>query len=78
MDRCGAWEKWTRRLGDGTEHNTSERLKVIDSNVSMVAAGGNHSLFLGDNGSLWAMGANDRGQLEMVANKPLISCAGRG
>ena len=51
------------RLGDGTGTHRYGAVKIIDSNVSKVAAGGNHSLFLEDNGSLWAMGANDRGQL---------------
>ena len=60
MDRCGAWEIMDRRLGDGTGTHRYGAVKIIDSNVSKVA-GGNHSLFLEDNGSLWAMGVNDRG-----------------
>jgi hypothetical protein len=37
--------------------------KVVSSNVTAVAAGGAHSLFIKSDGSLWGMGYNGDGQL---------------
>jgi hypothetical protein len=56
-------------LGDGNSGNTSIFLytnlpeKIVASNVTAIAAGGYHSLFLKSDGSLWAMGLDDYGQL---------------
>lgn len=56
-------------LGDGNSGNTSIFLytnlpeKIVASNVTAIAAGSYHSLFLKSDGSLWAMGLNDYGQL---------------
>jgi alpha-tubulin suppressor-like RCC1 family protein len=36
---------------------------IVSSGVTAVAAGGNHSLFIKSDGSLWAMGVNAWGQL---------------
>jgi hypothetical protein len=36
---------------------------IVSSNVTAIAAGGGHSLFLKSDGSLWAMGENFYGQL---------------
>jgi alpha-tubulin suppressor-like RCC1 family protein len=37
--------------------------QIVSSNVTAIAAGDYHSLFLKNDGSLWAMGRNDIGQL---------------
>jgi alpha-tubulin suppressor-like RCC1 family protein len=55
-------------LGDGTFSTNSPfgvkvPEKIVASNVTAIAAGYFHSLFLKSDGSLWAMGRNDHGQL---------------
>jgi alpha-tubulin suppressor-like RCC1 family protein len=57
---------WNREggLGDGTYNWETNRPELIlASNVTAIAAGGAHSLFLKRDGSLWAMGSNQYGQL---------------
>ena len=53
------------QLGDGTTNNANRPEQIVASNVTAVAAenGGVHSLFLKGDGSLWAMGWNQFGQL---------------
>lgn len=55
------------QLGDGTVLNFPSGVhqpeKIVASNVTAVAAGGDHSLFLKSDGSLWAMGEDSAGQL---------------
>ena len=57
------------QLGDGTKSpnapnsGTNRPEEIVTSNVTAVAAGSNHSLFLKSDGSLWAMGNNTYGQL---------------
>jgi alpha-tubulin suppressor-like RCC1 family protein len=55
------------QLGDGTTDNgnyeTNRPEQIVASNVTAIVAGLNHSLFLKNNGSLWAMGYNSYGQL---------------
>jgi alpha-tubulin suppressor-like RCC1 family protein len=56
------------QLGDGTfstnaPYGTSQPEQIVASNVTAIAAGGYHSLFLESDGSLWAMGADIFGQL---------------
>src|ERR1035441_3123839 len=55
------------QLGDGTtdndNYNTNFPEQIVASNVTAIAAGGYHSLFLKSDGSLWAMGNNESGQL---------------
>jgi hypothetical protein len=56
------------QLGDGTYRNapydaTNRPEQIVSSNVTAIAAGYAHSLFLKSNGSLWAMGWNQYGQL---------------
>jgi len=54
------------QLGDGTSRlgvQTNRPEQIVASNVMAMAAGFSHSLFLKNNGSLWAMGNNNYGQL---------------
>ena len=55
------------QLGDGStdggNFNTNLPEQIVASNVTAIAAGGYHSLFLKSDGSLWAMGYNASGQL---------------
>ena len=56
------------QLGDGTlgfapYYGTNRPEQIAASNVVAIAAGGDHSLFIKSDGSLWAMGLNYFGQL---------------
>jgi len=56
------------QLGDGTMgsfpyYSTNRPVQIVASNVTAVAGGFYHSLFLKNDGSLWAMGGNEFGQL---------------
>jgi alpha-tubulin suppressor-like RCC1 family protein len=55
------------QLGDGTTDSgnfyTNRPEQIVATNVTAIAAGGNHSLFLKNDGSLWAMGDNGYGGL---------------
>jgi alpha-tubulin suppressor-like RCC1 family protein len=54
------------QLGDGTHtypYTTNLPEQIVASNVTAIAGGIDHSLFLKNDGSLWAMGANGYGQL---------------
>ena len=56
------------QLGDGifrttAPYGTSLPEQIVAANVTAIAAGGYHSLFLESDGSLWAMGADIYGQL---------------
>ena len=64
----GMGSKIVGQLGDGTYgasplYATYRPEQIVASNVTAIAAGGNHSLFLKNDGSLWAMGNNNYGQL---------------
>jgi alpha-tubulin suppressor-like RCC1 family protein len=50
-------------LANGTYNNTNRPEQIVSTNVTMIATGGAHSLFLKSDGSLWAMGRNLEGQL---------------
>ena len=52
-------------LGDGkyNNHGTNQPEQILASNVTAIAAGDSHSLFLKSDGSLWAMGIDGSGQL---------------
>ena len=57
------------QLGDGTYstndfyYGTNRPEQIVASNVTAIAGGFSHSLFLKNDGSLWAMGLNNDGQL---------------
>src|SRR5439155_1504619 len=55
------------QLGDGTTDSgnfyTNRPEQIVSNGVIAIAGGDQHSLFLKSDGSLWAMGANDYGQL---------------
>ena len=51
------------QLGDGTTTNHLSPEQIVSSNVTAIAAGWDHSLFLKSDGSLWAMGDNAFGKL---------------
>ena len=54
------------QLGDGTsgDYNYTNRPEqIVSAEVVAIAAGGYHSLFVKSDGSLWAMGYNNRGQI---------------
>jgi alpha-tubulin suppressor-like RCC1 family protein len=53
----------TGQLGDGTYNDTNRPEQIVVSNVTAIAAGSRHSLFLKNDGSLWAMGCNREGEL---------------
>lgn len=53
---------WGGMLGDGTFRSSREPIKIMDGVVA-VAAGGFHTLAITDDGSLWAWGENEFGQL---------------
>jgi alpha-tubulin suppressor-like RCC1 family protein len=60
------------QLGDGVDllspFTTNQPEQIIKSNVTAVAAGYFHSLYLMNDGSLWAMGDNEYGQLGVGNN----------
>jgi alpha-tubulin suppressor-like RCC1 family protein len=62
------------QLGDNTFINTNFPEQIVASNVTAIAAGYHHSLFIKSDGSLWAMGNNDYGDLgdgsTLATNKP--------
>lgn len=56
------------QVGDGggqdpADHNVTNAEQIVSGDVIAIAAGDEHSLFLKTDGSLWAMGNNDLGQL---------------
>jgi len=55
------------QLGDGTtdndNYNTNRPEQIMASNVTAIASGWYHSLFLKSDGSLWVMGDNQQGEL---------------
>jgi alpha-tubulin suppressor-like RCC1 family protein len=69
------------QLGDGTYgapplNATNQPEQIVSSNVMAIAAGYEHSLFLKNDGSLWAMGDNSAGQLGLgmmsKTNRPAL------
>ena len=50
-------------LGDGTTNSTPWPERVVPGGVTTIAAGYLHSLFLKNDGSLWAMGTSPFGEL---------------
>ena len=78
------------QLGDGTTHRLTP-VKIVDENVTKVASGESHTVFLKNNGSVWGMGNNALyrlgdlndtnklvSQLIMDANVSDIACSDHG
>jgi len=64
----GMGDNYYGQLGDGTystnaPYGTNQPERIVAGNVTAIAGGGQHSLFLMSDGSLWAMGFNNDGQL---------------
>src|SRR5271157_4473306 len=51
------------QLGDGTDNSTNRPEQIVSGSVMAVAPGGEFSLFIRSDGSLWGMGYNEHGQL---------------
>jgi alpha-tubulin suppressor-like RCC1 family protein len=51
------------QLGDGTTSTAKTPEQIVPSGVTAISAGQIHSLFLKNDGSLWAMGDNQYGEL---------------
>jgi len=53
------------QLGDGNilRPDVNNPVRIVTTNVTAIAAGWNHSLFIKSDGSLWGMGDNSSGQL---------------
>lgn len=61
-------DNFSGQLGDGTygtapNYGVNWPELIVASDVTAIAAGNNHSLFIKSDGSLWAMGANNCGEL---------------
>jgi alpha-tubulin suppressor-like RCC1 family protein len=58
------------QLGNGyyLYNNGNRPGEIVTNGVKAIAAGGNFSLFLKDDGSLWGMGDNQYGELGVVTN----------
>ena len=51
------------QLGDGTNAHHSTPIEIESSDVSFVASGAEHTLFIKNDGSLWAFGQGSNGEL---------------
>lgn len=63
--------------GDGKEGDDPGRPVITEVNVpvkvAQIAAGANHSIVLGEDGNVFAFGANDVGQCGVKSDDPIIS-----
>jgi alpha-tubulin suppressor-like RCC1 family protein len=50
-------------LGDGKNTTSSTPIKMNIDHVKQIATGGHHTLILKQDGTVWAIGANEHGQL---------------
>jgi alpha-tubulin suppressor-like RCC1 family protein len=62
-NRFGQLGDGTPELEGGTYNSTNLPEEIVVSNVTVIAAGQEHSLFLKSDGSLWGMGFNWAGEL---------------
>ncbi len=71
---CGY--NYSGQLGDGTNGSGADKLTPVQvtDNVASVSAGGNHSLFLKTDGTLWSCGNNSNCQLgdKTTTNTPTL------
>ncbi|MBN2128069.1 MAG: hypothetical protein JW741_01175, partial [Sedimentisphaerales bacterium] len=65
-----AWgQNWWGKLGDGTTTDRSAPVQVVDgaggflTGMTTIAAGGEHSLAIKNDGATWSWGANSSGEL---------------
>jgi uncharacterized repeat protein (TIGR02543 family) len=58
-------------IGNGTTNNATAPVEIVTTNVTAVAAGYDHSLFLETNGSLWVVGYNGNGQIGLGATNDI-------
>ena len=62
MALWGPGDNFFGQLGDKTRDDRLEPVKIEDDVVA-VSAGGDHTMFIKNDGTLWGMGRNNRGQL---------------
>ena len=63
------------QLGDGTHNATNRPELIVSSNVTAVASGAFHSLFLKSDGSLWAMGGSFSNLPEQIVSSNVTAIA---
>ena len=66
LDNGALWgmgQNTSGQLGNGSNENQSNPIRIFESDVTDVAAGLNHTLVVKSDGSLWSFGANQDGQL---------------
>ena len=69
---CGSNGSGQLGLGDTTDRTTFTQIINNTNNIKSIYCGGNHTLILKNDGTLWGCGANDKGQLGLgkdISNK---------
>ena len=61
------------QLGDGTSKPRSRPFQIEASGVVSVVSGGDHTLYLKSDGSVWGMGGNGNGELGLPEERKRIS-----
>ena len=65
---CGANNAGRLGLGDTTDRNTFTQVTTNADNIKEVYCGGNHTIILKNDGTLWGCGHNEYGQLGLGDN----------
>ena len=60
---CGYNKYGQLGLGDNTDRNTFTQITINTNNIKSVYCGGDHTLILKNDGTLWSTGSNGDGQL---------------